>query len=897
MSKDTNYGLSTPRVRILEQLPKVVRKPQSFNFDINAFQWNAINNSPFLSPLLTENVINPEKTFAFCYPSKRKFFVNNLLKHSTGPVKSFPLPTPAPEPATLPDRTIFWTPVGPPPPSGRSSLKSKSKVSSLGTITDVLEENKVPSYYESIPTTDPDSRKPLIDKPPAKATVDEYNGPKWINRTYKEQAQPDDRKIIKRWFNFIEKGFTKKKKLKPLPTKPLPENSIRTSVYQERIEDGLWWGIESSDFLEENMPFWVTLELPKDPPTPSQYETLYIISLGISSTSNQDRYDLLISRTRKPTLIDYYGISGGGEGDANIREFDVDSSRIGFNDSQIDVGFMTAGGRLIIFVNDAQLVYTRIKKTGHKDNVGTLKEAKITKGAIRVYGTNTSANIYAYPMTFAEKSAMIFPISSIKEVDVVDEPSIVTEIEYSAADEENKPTGKPVATLPRNYSVKAASSKMYGVDARQFSDVNGPPMNLTPSFGLHLNGFVEFFSAASIPKVPKKPIDKVSDFFILIMTPETKTWLGENLPYSEPPYFFQLKGVDEQDRSAKKQVIIDATPDVMTIKEDTSAPDYHHIKKSASITLYNEGGTYDFLKDKQHGVQIDWSWNGKNRTQTFTGIITSNNTSESPGKEIMTIQCEDYNQILKSTPIINSPFYDGMVAFYVAKDLAQRAGIQEFEKEWEPTEREFFLPSGYSFSSPKMRFPSTNMIFDCIINIVKRFEAFIYFDGAGVMHIDKLPGGLLGPPPDTVTPTKKFSSDPSSLDEKILDQKDISIDFSRTVNKINLMTLERDTRNIIMLGKIAGEKDKLAFKREVLIDQPAYGEKEVAKVHMDEMAKRIFNTIRKTSFKTVGSNTVLSPLDFITVDGIAFRLISISRSFNAENNDYVNEYEAEWLNG
>ena len=55
--------------------------------------------------------------------------------------------------------------------------------------------------------------------------------------------------------------------------------------------------------------------------------------------------------------------------------------------------------------------------------------------------------------------------------------------------------------------------------------------------------------------------------------------------------------------------------------------------------------------------------------------------------------------------------------------------------------------------------------------------------------------------------------------------------------------------------------------------------------------------LRKTSFKTVGSSSILSPLEFVEVDGIPFRLMSISRSFNADTNDYTNEYEAEWLNG
>jgi hypothetical protein len=918
MSKDKNFGLATPRVRILSELPKIVKAPQTFNFDISAFQWNAINNSPFLSPLLTENVINPEKTFAFCFPSKRKFFVNNQLKHSTGPVDLFPFDK-TPEEATSPDRTIFWTPVGPPPPpppppSESEEISSDSARSSLGVINEILEEQKFPSYWESIPTTNPDSRKPLIDemKPPTSAkSTDVYSGPKWINRTYKEQSQPDDRKIVERWFKFISKGFTHKE-LKGLEDKPEKENEIRSSVFQENVGDGLWWGLESSQFLDkENMPFWVTLEVPKDPPSPSEYETLYIISLGLSSTDNSDRYDLYLSRNRKPTLIDYYGIKGGGEGDAIVREFDVeDSSRLGFDSSKLDIGFLVAGGRLIIFVNGAELVYNRIIKTGTKDSIGTLKESKIAKGSIRVYGTNTTANIYAYPMTFAEKSAMAFPIASQKIVEVVDRPPVKTKIQYSAADGKGNPTKEPVVSLPVSADVVARTSIIYGVDCRKFYDANGD-ITLKDSFGLNRKGIAEFFSAASIPSIPKSPLP-TTEFFLLLLTPESRKgsdqWLGADLPFSLPPYFFHLKGVDTAPTVVKKANSVDVTDLVLSIKESASAPDYFHIKKSASITLYNEGGALDELSKglskkllrKSYGVEIDWSWNKndkKTRTKTFTGIIVSQDSNQVPGKETLTLQCEDYHHILKNTPIINSPFYDGMVAYHVIRDLAKRAGIKEFSKEWDD-EDEYFLPSGYSFSSPRMRFKSIDKLFDCIVGIAKRFEAFVYFDGAGVFHIGKLPGGLLGPPKSTVKPKVKFSSDPSTTDQLILDHRNITTDFGSTFNQLNVMTLDRDTRNLIMVSKRAKpRKDRLSFRKELLIDQPAYGEKEVAKAHALELVKRIFAPILKTSFKTIGNTSILAPLDFVTVDGIRFRIVSIARSFNADSNDYVNEYEAEWLNG
>ena len=263
MSADRNFGLASPRVRLLSKLPRVVRKTQAYNFDVTAFQWNAINNSPFLSPLLTENVINPERTFAVCFPSKRKFFVDNMLFYdnpatgqsgtlsSSGSNKSgFPVTTNATL-SSPPNRTILWTPVGPPPSaSSGSSTASANTASTVGVINDILEEQEFPSYYKSIPVTNPISRTPLLDldsPPVANATLDEYRGPTWRDSNYKEQSQPEDRKILTRFRNFISGNSTVPggssggggSTLAPLPSQPPKEEAEKRCVYQERLGDGL----------------------------------------------------------------------------------------------------------------------------------------------------------------------------------------------------------------------------------------------------------------------------------------------------------------------------------------------------------------------------------------------------------------------------------------------------------------------------------------------------------------------------------------------------------------------------------------------------------------------------------------------------------------------------------
>lgn len=872
MSLNKNLGVATPRVRILDKLPHIVNQPQKFNFDVSAFQWAAITNSEYYPPLLIENIINPERTFAVCHPSKRKYFVDNMLKHSD-------------KAKSAPSKTIFWTPVG--------------KPEGLGIINSHLEGKKKLPYY-----SEKEDWIPILDAP-----VEGYEGPVWLNKTYKEQAAPNDRKILKKWREFIQKEL--KTSVTELPTleededpdvdQEKTEKTERDSVYQDKVKDGLWWGIESNNFVEKNMPFWITLEIPPKPPG-KDYETFYIISLGIKS-GKKNRYDLVLSPTKKPQLVDYYGTKGGGEGDATIRDFDVSSSRLGFDTGRLDIGFMNAGGRLIIFVNDSTLVYSRIFKEEGEEG---LKEADIAAGPIRVYGTNTTANIYAYPMTFARQGAMSFPIATKKVVSVFNEnitddnkerKTKIIDIEYSAADAEGNPTQRPVVSMPTNKSVTSRHLEKWGIDCESFKDANSV-IEITDSFGLHREGFAEFSSTDQAKSQLK--FKTTNDFYILFLTcQDREDWLGSTIVSGKPPLFFNLKGVDEVPRDVGEQRVTNATNDVLSITENASAPDYFHIKKSATVTLYNENGTYDFLKGKQHGIQIDWSWNNSGgRKPTFTGIIIGHDTNEIPGKETITLKCEDYNHILESTPIINSPFYDGMIGYHVIKDLAQRAGIEKgaFVKEWED-DTEYFLPSGYSFTAPKMRFKSRDKLFECIIDIAKRFEAFVYFDGSGKFHIAKLPGGLLGPSPDTISAEAQFSSDPNTPYEIILDQRDIGIDFSSTFNQINCLTLERDTRNPIVIGITAGASNTLTFKKEYLIDQPAYGDREVARVHLNALSQRVFFPIRKMSFKTTGSDIVLQALDFVTVDGIPFRVVSISRNFNAESNDYTSEYQLEWLNG
>jgi hypothetical protein len=236
-----------------------------------------------------------------------------------------------------------------------------------------------------------------------------------------------------------------------------------------------------------------------------------------------------------------------------------------------------------------------------------------------------------------------------------------------------------------------------------------------------------------------------------------------------------------------------------------------------------------------------------------------------------------------------------MVAYYAIKDLVERGGCQSFINDWE-SEQDYFLPAGYSFSKPAMRFESTQMIFDCVMNICKRFEAFIHFDEEGSCVVTALPGGLFSSDPDVVA---EFVSDPTEpVESVILGDRQVDLSYESTVNVISAFSLERDTRNIIVYVKTANAKENvLLFKKIYLYNEPALGELEVCRNYVESLSQRMFSPILKTRWSTAGINVALQPLQFVTVDTQIFRITSIKRSFKAETNELTTSYEGEWLGG
>lgn len=865
-----NLGKANVYVEILDGLPGINKDSTKYNFDVTAYNWNIIKNSHFFNPLLTEQVSDEMDQFAAMFPQRRKRYIDNFLRGSAQ------FEAAEAEAGASDDSLPFisFTPIQ----VGGENDTSKSPL-----VKQLFLDGKFDKY--------------TLKQPEEYENDSEYIGPKWKEALLGNIKTPNDAAQVAKWWK--ELG------LQGTPPSDTNDGEEKTLYYlnQRHVRDGLAWAVESDAFLTENQPFWINLRIARTPPTADK-DTFFVISLGVDSVENA--FDIYLAMNNRTQIVDYYkGRAAPSVPDTGLpstwtKSFDTDFARLLDDQEEIEIGIMTIAGRLIVWMNQTPLIYNRIERESG-DNNGKFKECKIAPGKIQIFGSNVQALINVCPMVFAPLSAVALPIPTI-----IRDSGGEVEIPYQGVKSDGT-FGGSVCLLPQQGETK---DELYGVDCWLFQDTAGTES--PEGVGLHRQGWVKFMRAisAGIKTLPKKdPESGITtitaipnpDFYVLYMVPQDTVFAGRTLPNGGCPYFFRIKG-GYQKPAEELVILVLAAEDVISASQSVSAPDYFHSLATANVTLYNKNAKYDFLKHSQHGIVVKWGWNGQ-EDKTFTGIITGATTSETAGMETITLTCEDYMHILKNTPIVNSPFYDGMVAYYAIQDLAQRGGILNFVRDWEE-EQDFFLRAGYAFSKPLIRFSAKQMLFECMINIVQQFEAFIYFDENGALHINKLPGGLFSSGASdnfVATFTRNPDADPATI---ILDEKQIEYSFASTVNRINIWTLDRDTRNTILYTKSAkGAEDHVLYRRLYLRDDPALGDIEVARTYAERLGQRIFYPIRKSGFKTIGSvtgegsTTIANVFDFIKIDGDEFRLMSLNRTYDANDNSFMSEYGVEWLGG
>ena len=447
--------------------------------------------------------------------------------------------------------------------------------------------------------------------------------------------------------------------------------------------------------------------------------------------------------------------------------------------------------------------------------------------------------------------------------------------------------------------------------------------------------------------------------------------INQNLPVG-PPFLQRLRSSTKLKittnpfTTSGDQLDHDISQDVVSVSENWSSPDRVLTAHTLELTLYNDQGQYDFLLTQCCGVRVCLGWQiadpstgdgaadgsalivgAANGTATgpddkamdattggtgdaltaynglvFTGATYGGSSTVTAGRETVTIQCQDYMAVLEQTPIINSPYYDGCDIFDAVQDLAERGRIEACD-DTSATLR-YYLPSGYSWTQPALRFKGQSTLKDNLNELVKLGERVLFFDEYGVLHLDYLQGGLFGIWTAASDATFTFYRYPGSVSTTIdpkgvgfntlLNERKIDYKLSSAVNSVLVRTVDRLSGSLYTIVRTApttavegvSGANQFPYKKQLMADQPALGSIAAGNNRADQLLARLSQVPRGLTFSTLLSPNMtrqLRPMDIIKVEkdragGSAsydlMRVQTISRQFEAESNSLETSLTCEW---
>ena len=393
-----------------------------------------------------------------------------------------------------------------------------------------------------------------------------------------------------------------------------------------------------------------------------------------------------------------------------------------------------------------------------------------------------------------------------------------------------------------------------------------------------------------------------------------------------PPVFFRARGVSVSSKSLPEaRPPIDVSGDIMEINESIACSDRHIVTHTLDMTLYNENGKYDNICEYSVPVQVglQWSTAGTSvNTFLFTGVTLSSSRSLVPGKETVSVHCEDYMYLLGATTLINSPYYDGMDGFAVFTDLAMRAGIANIiDHTTGATGQRYFLPSGYSFTEPAKRYDPKSSLKDCISDVCTLGAKVAYFDENGSLVYDNAQGSQDYNDSGSVVIDREYFSDPASVQSSIssgttpvpgapgggfvttegigdsqiiLDEKREETKLNSTSNRILIKSIDRTTGAIIMMGDEAPKGGKLTYWKTIFASDPSLGSYQAVSDQMGRWKKLFYKPVRGISIK-VADDVPIIPMSFISVDGRSYRVMSVNRTLSTSDNSITTQITGEWM--
>jgi hypothetical protein len=779
--------------------------------------------------------------------------------------------------------------------------------------------------------------------------TDDYEGPRW--RTAYVEKTASDKGVSSALPGDTESDI------------PDAEGGIETkraSVLQTSIITDTWWAIETNSIDEDvkNKPFYIDIH-PRVQKTEEQ-ETFIMIRIN-TPTTNEEKdgsIDLLFKKGNLPVLYDWkIGVSAaapaspaGGGGTPAATAFEVAKTDLPEETPELmwgennRIGILPICGKLVISINGFDFVYTRPNpKASLEDSsttsTGSAASASTTAGAdeslttspffiktdagIKVVGTNCVCLVNLSAMTFA-RGHCATGIPAGRGSDTVATEDLNGSTDGTEKEDNVKlfqvPRGEGAGTGPGSTATAVSTETASGIAAEKLKvddtvetvSVGDP---VADEVGSVTNGQIQLKKIDSATGSGKSyemfMVAKDGNFGDTTAAAGATAAAGDNRKAMYPPAFFRMRGVVDPDDTYQLFDEVDLSDDLMEFSESLQAPDENHVKHTLDLVLYNDLGVHNDLLEKSRCIRIKFKWNDVDTDSAFddeimfTGVSLGGTRTETAGRETINIHCEDYMFLLDHTMIMNSPYYDGMDAYNVVFDLAKRAGIKSVDDTGTAAGDRYFVPSGYSYTSPVMRFAPRDDLLKIMLKVCSLGQKVISFDGDGILHFEDLQGGIAFPEPTDVTVSHTFYSDPSAADATdlniLIGEKQRESKLESTVNTIVIKTVDRGSSNpgsyggaVIIVGDQAEpDEDLLPFKRIAYIQQPAYGSLDAAMEAMNLFKKRMYKPALGITIKTV-SDVFIRPLDFIDVDGEKYRIQSISRNYSAEENSLMTTIQGIW---
>jgi len=859
-------------------------------------------------------------------PQRKTFFIPNYMK--TGSVSTS---------ATAPKRRLEWAVI----PNMASN--------------DVLSAPFYP-YIKDI-VTDPN----FVIQHPGQYTFG-YNGQRWEDTPM--EVKPFDFELVPPEPNDPTPPASSGGGTTPPTTSPTTPTTPTTSTAEIDIvgirqtsteKKNVVWGVEANPNLPIAIPF--NIEIKRAKPDEHDEPTFLCIRINPGIGTHKDSsFDLLLKTDELPefydqTMMEASRAATGGQAGTRVARIgsDIEIGTEISSAEKLTIGFLPCLGKLIVYINEHEFIYSRSPKTFSSNNqnvqnpssVGNLGYAPFSTEIKKVQVWGNCSKVLSINL-----SPMVFPVTTF-------DTGIKGKLDASGNYVDWPHIGDTLHYDGQHAIVGHCSAKFFnGANAVSPSPPGGQlPVpdtydKLCPQTGSNSSG--RGYGLIKIKLVPdQKPSGNQTPgkHYICLMAGEDLKWVTasgittvglnntyrtddpEVVPYACPPFLQRLQGFDDPVRIPPVQsvgtptLIKDISDDVISITRTIKSPSLFNIEQSVQMVIYNENGTHDDLMEKGRGIRIYTTWADEGTVidssaadfedkLVFTGISMGGNRSEVAGKETITLLCEDYNRLLEDHKIVNSPYYDGMDAFNAAWDVSLRAGLVLVDDTLTNATKRAYLASGYSFQTPRFKLQRYSSLKEGLEKMCRPYERLFYFDGKGVMHFDILQGArdfnsqytvtanFFRDPVSTLTGTQTVGGFNLVLNERTVEHK-----VGAVVNSISIRSVDRASAGLVMSKKdklTAGQNyvdnSILPYKKTLFIENPALGSQEATDNWAQMLAVRVFSPPIDIEITTITKDRVL-PTDFISVDGQDFRVSDVTESLNAEDNSLTTRITGAWLGG